>query len=208
MTNRGPIYRAFLLSARRLITAGRCGCFFASPKNRVTHGLGRAARKVGLIRRTLLNGGREPEFGPTKTGIIRTVDLSAETADLLREHKQAQAALKMRNRRQYHDLGLVFAKEWGDIHNRADSLGLPLQVNNIGSREFGRIIKAAGVKRIKFHGLRHTCATLMLAAGVPAHVVQRRLGHTKVEMTLNVYSHVLPAQQEDAATKLAKLLHG
>jgi integrase len=55
--------------------------------------------------------------------------------------------------------------------------------------EFGRLIKAAGVRRIKFHGLRHTTATLMLAAGVPPHVVQRRLGHSKVEMTLGIYAH-------------------
>ncbi len=71
-----------------------------------------------------------------------------------------------------------------------------------------RVIKAAGVKRIKFHGLRHTSATLMLVAGVPPHVVQRRLGHGKIEMTLSVYSHVLPGMQQDAAARLAVLLHG
>jgi integrase len=68
------------------------------------------------------------------------------------------------------------------------------------------LIKATGVRRIKFHGLRHTVA-LMLSAGVPAHVVQRRLGHSKVEMTLGIYAHVLPSMQQDAATKLATLLH-
>ncbi|ODS55791.1 MAG: hypothetical protein ABS36_09395 [Acidobacteria bacterium SCN 69-37] len=160
------------------------------------------------IRRTLLKGGRTPAFGTTKTGTIRTLELSAESVALLAAHKKQQAEVKLRNRRHYHDLGLVFAKEWGDLHQRADSLGLPLQVNTIGSREFGRLIKASGVKRIKFHGLRHTCATLMLSAGVPAHVVQRRLGHSKVEMTLNTYSHVLPSMQQDAAGRLAALLHG
>jgi integrase len=160
------------------------------------------------IRRTLLKGGRTPVFGTTKTGTIRTLELSAESVALLAAHKKQQAEVKLRNRRHYHDLGLVFAKEWGDLHQRADSLGLPLQVNTIGSREFGRLIKASGVKRIKFHGLRHTCATLMLSAGVPAHVVQRRLGHSKVEMTLNTYSHVLPSMQQDAAGRLAALLHG
>jgi integrase len=50
----------------------------------------------------------------------------------------------------------------GDLHDRADSLDLPLQVNTIGQRQFGRLIGAAGVRRIKFHGLRHTVATLML----------------------------------------------
>ncbi len=160
------------------------------------------------IRRTLLKGGKAPVFGPTKTGTIRTLELSAETVELLRNHKKHQAAVKMRNRQHYHDLGLVFAKEWGDLHNRADSLGLPLQVNTIGERQFGPLIKKAGVKRIKFHGLRHTVATLMLSAGVPAHVVQRRLGHAKIEMTLGIYAHALPSMQQDAASRLAKLLHG
>jgi hypothetical protein len=61
---------------------------------------------------------------------------------------------------------------------------------------------------IKFHGLRHTVATLMLSAGVPAHMVQRRLGHAKIEMTLGIYAHALPSMQQDAAAKLAALLHG
>ena len=74
----------------------------------------------------------------------------------------------------------IFAKEWVDVTGRHDTLGAPLAVFTIW-REFDRLIKAAGVKRIKIHGLRHTCATLMLAVGVPPHVVQRRLGHSKVE---------------------------
>jgi integrase len=78
---------------------------------------------------------------------------------------------------------------------------------HIGAREFARLIKAAGVKRIKFHGMRHTVATLMLSAGVPAHVVQRRLGHSKIEMTLGIYAHALPTMQQDAASRLAALLH-
>ena len=89
-----------------------------------------------------------------------------------------------------------------------DSLGCPLAVHNLGGREMAKVVKAAGVRRIKFHGLRHTSATLMLSAVVPPHVVQRRLGHSKIEMTLGIYSHVLPGQQADAAERLATLLHG
>ena len=95
-------------------------------------------------------------FGETKTKTNRTIDLSAETVTRLASHRQHQAEIKLRNRLHYTDLGLVFAKEWGDLHNRANSLGLPLQVNTIGDREFARLIKAAGVRRIKFHGSRHT----------------------------------------------------
>ena len=106
--------------------------------------------------RQLVTLGRSPSFGPVKNGTPRTVDLAAETVDLLKAHKRSQAELKMRNRKAYHDLGLVFAKEWGDLHGREDSLGLRIQSNNLGQREFARLLKTANVRPIKFHGMRHT----------------------------------------------------
>jgi integrase len=167
----------------------------------------------GTVRvdRTLLRNkrGAEPVFGPTKTGAPRTINVGAETIRLLREHKRKQAELHMRNRTTYHDLGLVFAKEWGDLHGREDSLGLPLQANNIGGREMARVLKAApGLRRIKFHGLRHTCATLLLGAGEPVHVVAARLGHRNPTVTLTIYAHALPGMQQQAARTLEALLHG
>lgn len=162
---------------------------------------------TGIVRvqRTLLSRGREPEYGLPKTKAgIRGIDLSPQTLALLKVHRQHQAELKMRNRATYQDHGLVFAQEW----DGRDSLGAPMAMHNFGTREMGRILKAAKVRRIKFHGMRHTSATLMLSAGVPPHVVQRRLGHASIEMTLGIYSHVLPGQQQDAAAKLAAILHG
>jgi integrase len=60
--------------------------------------------------------------------------------------------------------------------------------------------------RITFHGLRHTCASLLLLAGENPKVVSERLGHKSVEITLAVYSHVLPGMQQAAAEKLDRLL--
>jgi integrase len=160
------------------------------------------------VHRTLLKSGREPKFGDTKTGVERTIGLDPETVRRLAEHKRAQAELKMKNRQHYHEIGLVFAKTWGDLHGRQDSLGLPLQASNIGNREFARVVKAAGVRRIKFHGMRHTCATLMLGAGEAVHVVAARLGHAKVTTTLEVYAHALPKQGQDAADRLGAVLYG
>ena len=62
------------------------------------------------------------------------------------------------------------------------------------------------MKVITFHGLRHTSATLALKAGTPPHVVSKRLGHKKIEITLNIYAHALPSMQNDAAAKMASLL--
>jgi integrase len=161
--------------------------------------------KIRVVRQ-LLSPGPDVTFGVPKNGRPRTIDLGADTVRLLRVHKRAQAELKMRNRAVYHDFDLMFAKEWGDLHNRQDSLGKPLQKNNIGQREFARIVKAAGVRAITFHGLRHTCATLLFQAGVPVKVIQERLGHKRVEITLGIYAHVLPSMQKDAAARLARIL--
>ena len=61
------------------------------------------------------------------------------------------------------------------------------------TRKFERILERAGLPHIRFHDLRHTCATLMLCEGVHIKIVQELLGHADVTITLNTYSHVLPS---------------
>ncbi len=161
-----------------------------------------------MVQRQLVKPGSTPIYGPVKNKTPRAIELASETVELLRRHRQHQAELKLRNRQHYHDHGLVFAKEWEDLKRGHDTLGEPLQVNNLGQREYRRLLKASGVRVIKFHGLRHTCATLLLQAGTPPHVVQRRLGHKRIEMTLGIYAHALPSMQQDAAAKLGAILHG
>jgi len=164
------------------------------------------AGKLKIVQQ-LLTPGPEPVFGPTKTGRPRTVTLSSETIALLRAHRQQQRELRMKNRPHYQDHNLVFAKEWSDLQRKTDCLGHPLQINNLGQREYADLIAAANVRPIKFHGLRHTCATLLLQARTPVHVVSERLGHSKVAMTMEVYAHVLPDMQTEAAATLGALLH-
>ncbi len=136
------------------------------------------------------------------------LELAPETLELLRTHKVPQAEIKLANWQHYHDHGLMFAKQWDGLQRRHDVLGNPLQAKNLGLREFAKLLKASGVRRIKFHGMRHTCATLLLQAGVSPHVVQKRLGHKRIEMTLSIYAHALPSMQRDAAARLGALLHG
>jgi integrase len=159
-----------------------------------------------VIERQLDAAGKKPTFGPTKTKGTRTVSLGPETITVLRSHKAAQAALKMRNRATYGDFGLVFAKEAEDLYTPDAALGQP--ITTLAGRRFKTLAKTADVRAIKFHGLRHTCATLLLAAGVPVHVVAQRLGHANATMTLSVYAHALPDMQQDAATRLRDVLHG
>ena len=161
-----------------------------------------------LIRQQLLTGGEKRVFVPTKGKRARTIDLAAETVRLLQAHRRHQAALKLRHRQEFTDNGLVFTKEWDDGGRKYGTLGHPLGVNNLGQREFSRLIAAAKVKAITLHGLRHTSASLLLSSGVPPNVVQQRLGHKRIDITLSVYAHVLPGQQKDAARRLGALLYG
>ena len=80
--------------------------------------------------------------------------------------------------------------------------GRQLQPNSL-THEFVRIsAKAKGLPRVRFHDLRHTHATHLLLTGVHPNVAQERLGHSNVGITLDLYSHVLPGMQEDAAAKV------
>ena len=73
-------------------------------------------------------------------------------------------------------------------------------------RQFKDLLERAGLPDIRFHDLRHTTTTLMLQKDVHPKVVQERLGHSSITLTLDTYSHVLPSIQEDAADKLDTLL--
>lgn len=114
----------------------------------------------------------------TKTKNMHAAPLTAATKKALRawyiEQKKLQLAAP-----NWMDLDLIFTRANGNF--------LPYTT---WQRKHESIIKAAGVKRITIHGMRHTNATLELEAGTNPKIVQKRLGHKKVETTLNIYSHV------------------
>ncbi len=153
------------------------------------------AKKIS-VRRTLLKPGPEPLMGPPKNGMARAIDISEELCNLLRRHKAEQNAKRLKLGKGYADHGFAFAK----------ALGEPLSMNNLGQREYARLIQKAGVKKIRFHDLRHTCATILMSQGIPPKVVQERLGHSDISITLNRYSHVTPTMQENAAQVMGDIL--
>jgi len=85
------------------------------------------------------------------------------------------------------------------------TLGAPLDGINV-TRRFQRILRSAGLPRQRFHDLRHACASLLLAQGVPARVVMETLGHSQISLTLNTYSHVIPALGRAAADRMDAVL--
>ena len=81
-------------------------------------------------------------------------------------------------------------------------------MRNLERRNFKPILAAAELPDIRLYDLRHTCATLLLAAGENPKVVSERLGHASIVLTMDTYSHVLPTMQKSATEKLTALLRG
>jgi integrase len=127
----------------------------------------------------------------------RTIDVDDDTIEILKQHKKQQDKDKMKLGQDYEDNDLVCAISTGGLIR-------PTYLRTV----FNRTIDKSGVKKISFHGLRHTHATLLLQAGIHPKVVQERLGHRSIQTTLDTYSHIIPGIQEIAATSIQKSLYG
>jgi integrase len=128
----------------------------------------------------------------TKSGRARTVALPSLVVDELRKHRA----------RQGEELLKIGVRTNDEIHIVAQEDGAPLQPNSL-THEFVRLLaKAKVLPKMRFHDLRHTHATHLLTNGAHPKVAQERLGHSSVGITLDLYSHVLPGMQEDAAAKV------
>jgi integrase len=128
---------------------------------------------------------------PKTSGSMRSISLPDNVLDELKIHKKKQNELRLRFGSAYEDNQLVVP--------RPD--GKPMDPRGM-NEHFTECIKKSGMKKIRFHDLRHTHATIMLQLGEHPKVVSERLGHSNVNITLDTYSHVLPNMQEDAARKL------
>ncbi len=134
--------------------------------------------------------------GPTKNKKSRTIRLGMVAVEALVAHRERQAEEVASAKGLWRDPDLVFAS----------TIGTPLDPSNIVSRSFKPLLRRAGLPDIRFHDLRHACATLLLSEEVPVKVVQEVLGHSSVSVTMDVYSHVLPDMQEKAAAAMDGLL--
>lgn len=136
-------------------------------------------------------------FAETKTrSSRRPVMLPARTVEALRRHRAAQAEERLRMGAAWEDNDLVFANQ----------AGRPIAAGNLLKRSFEPLLAKAGLPRIRFHDLRHTAATLLMEQGVHAKVVQEMLGHTRISTTLDLYSHVTPTMQRQAADAFDAIL--
>lgn len=128
----------------------------------------------------------------------RTIALDDATAAALRRWRKTQLEEQ-----------LLMGAGWQGGHDLlvTEPDGSPTVPNTLATR-FGRLLDAAGLPRIRLHDMRHTHATVLLNAGVPITVVSERLGHASVSITLDVYTHVQPGQDEEAAARAAAIVDG
>jgi integrase len=149
-------------------------------------------RRFLTVRQSLEQTKAGLRFKPPKTkGSRRRIDLSLSLVEVLQRHRAKQAAARLAlGLRSDPDL-LVFSRIDGD----------PMQPDTL-TKTFTRIVAAAKIRRITFHGLRHTHATDLLRAGVHPKIASERLGHSTIAITMDTYSHAMPGLQEDAAQRI------
>jgi integrase len=136
-------------------------------------------------------------------GQIQGAHESAEQRPMGRDPSGAPNGQRLRGsarswqRDSWQGSGLVFATSAGTV----------VEPRNL-SRTFEHLVQQSGVSRIRFHDLRHTCASLLLAQGVSPRVVMDVLGHSQLSITMDLYSHVMPSALHDAGDAMDRALSG
>jgi integrase len=133
---------------------------------------------------------------PKTTRSRRRVTLSMPAVEALRQHRARQLAERLALGPEWDDQDLVFA----------NTLGRPIEATNLIRSSFKPLLTRAGLPRIRFHDLPHTCASLLFAKNVHPKVVQELLGHATISITLDLYSHMLPDMQRDAAKAMEAVI--
>src|SRR5918997_430535 len=152
---------------------------------------------VVSVRRTLTRSGGKVAFGELKTKKSRrSIRLTPQAVEALRSHLERQLRDMEILGDRYQDQGLIFTTD----------TGAPINPSNLRQRSFTPLLKRVGLPHMRFHDLRHTCATLLLTRGVHPKFVQELLGHATVAITLDTYSHVLPSMGDATAKAMEDAL--
>jgi integrase len=149
------------------------------------------------VRQSLIAVHHVTRIETPKNGKARALRLDPTTVAILRAHKARQSAERLAWGSAWTDSGLVFTREDGVLLH-PDTF----------SKMFRKLSEAAGVRPIRLHDVRHGYATLALKAGTHPKVVQQRLGHSSIMVTLDIYSHVPDELDDQAATVLSRAMEG
>ena len=149
------------------------------------------------VRRTLTRNGTGHVLGEPKTKKSRrTVRITPQAVEALNGHRAKQSEEMLTSGSLYQEQGLVFAGTGGGLINPS----------NLRQRSFTPLLEHAGLPRITFNDLRHTCASLLFQKNVHPKFVQELLGHASVAITLDTYSHMLPGMGSQAADAMVEAL--
>ena len=194
--------------ARILLTAARSDRLYALYVLAVYLGLRRGEllglrwRDVDLeegtlqVRHTLQRVDGDLQFLPPKTRTSRrTIPLPPSCVDALRAHRVAQGKERLGAGSRWVDEDMVFASR----------VGTPIEPDNL-SRSWYQARKALGDPPPRFHDLRHTCVSLLLAEGAPPHVVQQIVGHSAIDVTMTIYAHASLDEKRKALGRLGEAL--
>jgi integrase len=154
------------------------------------------AGAVTIRRSRIVASGRVVEGAPKTKAGQRSIAIDAATVAVLRSWKSMQAAERLL-------MGAGWGNDVGVVFTRPD--GTPLYPQTI-TASFKEISLDLGLPTIGVHGLRHSSATMMISSGLSPKVVSQRLGHATVAITLDTYSHVLPAHDQAAADFIGRSL--
>lgn len=155
-------------------------------------------RKTIHVQRSLKVENKQKVISEVKTDSSRRmISLFDEDVDHLRQHRIEQLEQRMVLGPEFNPENLVFVRRDGES----------ILPSNF-SRDWAEFLKKHELPHIPLHGSRHTHATLMLALGIHPKVVQERLGHGSIRITMDLYSHVLPGMQEEAVKKLERRMFG
>ena len=151
------------------------------------------------VHRTLQRVDGKLQLGEPKTDRSRrTLPLSPSLVAKLREHRARQGRERLAAGDRWQASGawdLVFVSE----------VGTPLDSPNLNKR-FKRLVKRAGLPEIRFHDLRHSCASMMIADGMSPRLVMEQLGHSQISTTMDTYAHVMPDALRDASDRMDRIL--
>jgi len=152
-----------------------------------------------MIRRSLSTTHDGPVFRETtKSGKGRAVYLLPPVVEALRAHRKRQLEEQLKYAGLWENRELVFPS----------TTGTPMSANNLSRRHFKPLLERAGLPDVRFYDLRHTFATLWLESGENPKILQEILGHSRIDVTLNVHSHVLPHIQRDVMDRFGQRFFG
>jgi integrase len=137
------------------------------------------------------------EIKTARTKRSRIVQLPPVLLDQLCAHRARQADERLCAGARWQEWDLVFPS----------TIGTPMDARNV-LRRFQALVAKASLPHQRFHDLRHCCASLLLAQGVPPRVVMEILGHSDIRLTMNTYAHVMPVLQQEAADLMQGFLTG